>query len=100
MKLGVMQLGGLRIVAGIPGSVAFTEDGQVFPAQRYLPVGQTLLRWLRRVLAGWKANRCQRVARAQLAALDDRMLRDLGIERDQLRQVVSSLAACQTRTKL
>lgn len=100
MKTGVTQLGGVRVVvAGIAGSVMYTLDGQLWPTRSTRPLGDSLLRRVRKMLLRWAADRNRRRARTGLGALDDRMLRDLGIERDQLAVVVEDFANKQLRER-
>ena len=100
MNAGAMQLGGVRVVAGIPGSVTHTLDGQVWPTPTSPPSGDSLLRRVQNLLLRRVIDRRRRVARNELGRLDERMLRDLGIERDQIADVVGDLANKQLREGL
>jgi uncharacterized protein YjiS (DUF1127 family) len=71
---------------------------RTFGPGRNGPVARTPLRtrlpWIWRVLARWRCTKC---AVAHLQTLDERMLKDIGIERSEIESVVRGLGRDDSR---
>ncbi len=82
--------------AGCPGAVGFASGPAAAAdtmAGRWLDAAVTgLASRLERIRLAWRRSRSEQVTVDQLVALEDHILRDIGIERSQIRTVARLVA--------